>query len=62
MAEIFQEVFGSKLVKENLVELYDLDRLPSPHDLQGKIILKGTEKNKKKKTIVRLVVCSDRKK
>ena len=57
MAEIFQEVFGSKLVKDNLVEQYDLDRLPSPYELQGKIILKGTEKNKKKKTLVRLIVC-----
>ena len=57
MAEIFQEVFGNKLVKENLVELYGLDRLPSPHELQGKIILKGTEKNRGKKTIVRFIVC-----
>ena len=57
MAEIFQEVFGSKLVKDNLVEQYNLERLPSPHELQGKIILKGTEKNKRKKTLVRLIAC-----
>ena len=47
MAEIFQGIFGSKLVKENLVDKEDLDRLPSPHQLQGSIILKGTEKSKK---------------
>ena len=57
MAEIFEEVFGSKLVKDNLVEQYNLDQLPSPNELQGKIILKGTEKNKRKKTLVRLIVC-----
>ena len=43
MAEIFINIFGDKLAKENLVELNNLDRLPSPHQLQGKIILKGTE-------------------
>ena len=43
MAEIFVNIFGDKLVKENLVELNNLDRLPSPHQLQRKIILKGTE-------------------
>ena len=43
MAEIFTRIFGEKLAKENLVELNNLDRLPSPHQLQGKIILKGTE-------------------
>ena len=43
MAEIFMNIFGDKLAKKNLVELNDLDRLPSPHQLQGKIILKGTE-------------------
>lgn len=47
MAEIFQEVFGPKLVKENLVDKDNLDRLPSPQQLQGMIILKGTEKEKK---------------
>lgn len=43
MAEIFINIFGDKLAKENLVELYNLDRLPSPYQLQGKIILKGAE-------------------
>jgi len=42
MAEIFTKIFGKKLAKDNLVELNNLDRLPSPHQLQGKIILKGT--------------------
>lgn len=42
MAEIFTNIFGENLVKENLVELQYLDRLPSPQQLQGKIILKGT--------------------
>ena len=41
MAEIFQEVFGNKLVTKNLVEENDLIRLPSPDELKGKIILKG---------------------
>ena len=41
MAEIFQKVFGSKLVTKNLVEENNLHRLPSPNELQGKIILKG---------------------
>ena len=45
MAQIFTEVFGDNLAKENLVELQNLDRLPSPHELQGKIILRGTVKS-----------------
>ena len=44
MAEIFQSVFGNKLVKENLVEKYNLTRLPSPQELRGKILLKGRDK------------------
>lgn len=36
-------IFGDKLATENLVELNNLDRLPSPHQLQGKVLLKGTE-------------------
>ena len=48
MAEIFMNIFGDKLAKENLVELNNLDRLPSPHQLQGKIILKGAETSKAK--------------
>ena len=43
MAEIFTNIFGDKLASDNLVKLNNLDRLPSPHQLQGKIILKGTE-------------------
>jgi len=44
MAEIFQSIFGDKLVKENLVEKNNLTRLPSPQELQWKIILKGRKK------------------
>ena len=52
MAEIFQDVFGPKLVKENLVDKENLDRLPSPQQLQGTIILKGTEKGKKDRRMI----------
>ena len=45
MAAIFQEVFGDKLVKENLVEQQHLNRLPSPDKLKGKIILKGKKRS-----------------
>ena len=46
MAEIFMEIFGENLLKEeNLVKVNNVDRLPSPHQLQGKIILKGTDKS-----------------
>jgi len=41
MAQIFEEVFGDNLAKETLREGDQLDKLPSPHKLQGKIILKG---------------------
>ena len=44
MAAIFQEVFGSKLVQKNLVEEQKLDRLPSPNEMKGKIILKGRKR------------------
>ena len=37
MAEIFARIFGDRLAVENLVELHNLDRLPSPHQLQGKL-------------------------
>lgn len=53
MAEIFQHVFGPKLVKENLVEKENLERLPSPKQLQGMIILKGTIIEKEKRLLVR---------
>ena len=59
MAEIFVDVFGENLAKENLVELYFLDRLPSPNQLQGKIILKGTVRSSvktPKKSPVREIV------
>lgn len=59
MAEIFMDIFGEKLAKENLVELNNLGRLPSPKQLQGKIILKGTVQFSVKtprKTPVRRVV------
>ena len=45
MAQIFNEVFGEKLVKETLTEGEQLGELPSPHELQGKIILKGKVKS-----------------
>ena len=45
MAEIFTRIFGEKLARENLVKTNDLDRLPSPHQLQRKIILKGTDRS-----------------
>ena len=44
MAEIFTKIFGEKLAKENLVEANNLNRLPSPHQLQGKIILNDKTK------------------
>ena len=45
MAEIFTKIFGEKLAKENLVNTKNLDRLPSPDQLQRKIILKGTDRS-----------------
>ena len=44
MAKIFRAIFEERLPKENLVELEGRQRLPSPEELQGKIILKGTSK------------------
>jgi len=44
MAKIFHAVMGDVLVLENLVELEGRERLPSPQELQGKIILKGSFK------------------
>ena len=40
MAAIFQKVFKDKLVQQK-EENFELNRLPSPDDLKGKIILKG---------------------
>jgi len=44
MATIFQEVFGSRLVKKNMVEEQNLKWLPSPNELKKKIILKGRKR------------------
>ena len=39
-----QSVMGDVLPKENLCEKENRERLPSPQELQGKIILKGSFK------------------
>ena len=44
MARIFKALMRDALVTENLVELEGRERLPSPEELQGKIILKGSFK------------------
>ena len=44
MAKIFRAIFDEMLPKEDLVELEGRERLPSPQELQGKIILKGSYK------------------
>ena len=44
MAKIFRAIMGEVLPSENLVELEGRERLPSPLELQGKIILKGSFK------------------
>ena len=44
MARIFQVVMGEMLATDNLVEADGRERLPSPQELQGKIILKGSFK------------------
>ena len=45
MAKIFLALLGTALPSENLVELDAArTRLPSPQELQGNIILKGTHK------------------
>ena len=36
------QVMGDVLALEDLVESQDRDRLPSPQELQGKILLKGS--------------------
>ena len=40
MAEIFEDIFGSMLLKLP-IEVDDMKMLPSPRDLQGKIIVKN---------------------
>ena len=42
MAKIFRAIFDKMLPEEDLVELDGRERLPSPQELQGKIILKGS--------------------
>ncbi|XP_065898551.1 1-phosphatidylinositol 4,5-bisphosphate phosphodiesterase delta-4-like isoform X2 [Dysidea avara] len=59
MAQIFNDVFGDSLAKENLVELEELNRLPSPHDLQRKIILKGTIKHSNNRSSKLISYCKD---
>ena len=44
MALIFRAIFGEMLPQEDLVEVKERDRLPSPEDLQRKIILKSSVK------------------
>ena len=52
MAKIFLAVMGDVLVLENLVEVEGREWLPSPQELQGKIILKGSFKEEKTHTKV----------
>ena len=63
MAAIFQEVFGDALVQKNLVYEQNLNRLPSPNEMKGKIILKGRKRsseeivqNKRRETWIPLQV------
>ena len=42
MATTFRDIFKEMLPKEDLTELEGRERLPSPQELQGKIILKGS--------------------
>ena len=62
MTQIFKDIFGPKLLKENLVEEDEMHRLPSPHQLQGKIILNGTEKSKieniRKVSVRKCMICA----
>lgn len=65
MAAIFQNVFGDKLVKNNLVEEQNLKRLPSLNELKGKIILKARKRspeeiipNERRETWIPPQVCS----
>ena len=51
MATTFRDIFKDMLPREDLVELEERERLPSPHELQGKIILKGSH------TVSKLVNC-----
>ena len=44
MAMIFRAIFDEMLPKVDLVELEGRTRLPSPQELKGKVILKGSYK------------------
>ena len=46
MAKIFKAIFSDMLPDRDLVKEEKMDRLPSPKDLQNKIILKGSFKSK----------------
>ena len=46
MAKIFRAIFEERLPLENLVEVEGRARLPSPQELQGKVILKGSTSTK----------------
>ena len=48
MADIFVHELGDMLVTGNMCEERMQNKLPSPNDLKGKIILKGKIKQKKK--------------
>ncbi len=50
MAKIFRAIMGDLLPSENLVNSEGRTRLPSPQDLQGKILLKGSFKTKQVST------------
>ncbi len=44
MAKIFRAIMGDLLPSENVVEIEGRERLPSPLELQGKVLLKGSFK------------------
>ena len=46
MAKIFKAIFGDMLPDKDLVVERNMDRLPSPEELRGKVILKGSIKKK----------------
>ena len=59
MAQIFQEEFKNELgqcivATDNLVESYNScrRRLPTPNELQGKILLKGSYKQQVQKNVL----------
>ena len=42
MVKIFHEIFGNKLVEESAIKEKSINQLPSPFELQRKIILIGS--------------------